>query len=369
MVEPALQTPAPEMPVARFWHSVSVKEKALLFEHLSNLVEGGVTALSALKSFLEKTANPRFCEELSEMIFLVESGDVFSTAMKKLPRTFTKAETSIVESGEQSGTMQKSFWNIAIDLRSREEIRRKLKAALTYPVVVMLFLVAAVSVVMSYVVPKLVPLFQTAGSDLPASTTALIAASAFVRNYGFVLVALCFAAAFVFRAWVSTYSGKLAFDAFSLRVPLVGPLYRNYLVVRMSSMLSLLLSAGIPVIKTLRLTGESTGNLVFEERIAEVAAKLEMGKKLTESFEESDPGFKVFPRDFVQMVGAGERTSTVNKVTARIAEQYSREVDSSISVLVRFVEPASVMIAGIFVLWFALAIFSAVMKLTEIAGA
>lgn len=352
----------------RFWHRVSTKEKALFFEHLSNLVEGGVTVVQALHSFLEKSGNPRFAAELSELALLVESGDPFSTAMKKLPRTFGRAEVSIVESGEQSGTLQRSFSSIATDLRSREEIRMKLKSALTYPVVIMFFLAAAVLVVMTYVVPKLVPLFQTSGTELPGVTAALMSTSDFFRNHFVILVTLAVLGGFAFRAWISTYSGKYAFDLYALRAPLVGPLYRNYLIVRISSMLSLLIGAGIPIIKTLRLTGESTDNLVFEEKIAEVAGKVEMGKKLAESLVEVDPEYRVFTRDFVQIVSAGERTSTVNKVTLRLAEQYSREVDASISTLVRFVEPAAIVFAGGFVLWFALAIFSAVMRVTEMVG-
>ncbi len=193
-----------ETPV-RFWHRISTKEKALLFEHLSNLIDGGVTALSALKSFLEKTRNPKFLHELSEMVLLIESGDPFSTAMKKLPRVFSKAEVSIVESGEQSGTMQRSFESVANDLRSRDEIRLKLKAALTYPVVVMAFLVGAITLVMAYVVPKLVPLFATVGGDLPAATSALIATSSFVRDYLYAIVAVAALSGAAFRAWVSTY--------------------------------------------------------------------------------------------------------------------------------------------------------------------
>lgn len=209
-----------------------------------------------------------------------------------------------MESGEQSGTLQKSFASIAADLRAREEIRMKLKAALTYPVVIMLFLMVAVLVVMTYVVPKLVPLFQTSGTELPAVTAALMDTSNFVRNHFVLIVVFAVAAVFGFRGWISTYSGRYAFDLYALRAPLVGTLYRNYLIVRISSMLSLLIGAGIPIIKTLRLTGESTGNLVFEEKIAEVASKVEMGKKLAESLAEVDPEFRVFTRDFVQIVSA-----------------------------------------------------------------
>lgn len=360
--------PAEEAVRVRFWHRITTKEKALFFEHLANLVEGGVTVIQALHSFLEKIENPRLVSEISELVLLVESGDPVSTAMKKLPRTFGSDEVSIVEAGEQSGTMQKSFSSIATSLRSREEIRTKLKAALTYPIVIMAFLIGAILVVMAYVVPKLVPLFQNSGTELPAATSSLIAASEFVQNQLYLLVILVAIAVIALRAWLSTYEGRLAFDRYVLRVPLIGPLYRNYLVVRVSSMLGLLIGAGIPIIKTLKLTGSSTGNLVYEEKMLEVASKVELGKKLADSILETDPEYRYFPRDFVQIVAAGEKTSTVNKVALRLAEQYTRQVDSDIGTLVRFVEPGAIVFAGGFVLWFAFAIFSAVIKVTEMVG-
>ena len=100
----------------------------------------------------------------------------------------------------------------------------------------------------------------------------------------------------------------------------------------------------------------------------EVASKVELGKKLADSFSEADPEYRYFPRDFIQIIAAGERTSTVNKVSLRLAEQYVRQVDSDIATLVRFVEPAAIVFAGGFVLWFAFAIFSAVIKVTELVG-
>ena len=108
--------------------------------------------------------------------------------------------------------------------------------------------------------------------------------------------------------------------------------------------------------------------MIFQEKIEEVSKSVQMGKKIAESIEESDPNFKIFTRDFYQVIGAGERTSTINKVCRKLATQYTREVDSSISVLVRFIEPLAILIAGMFVLWFAFGIFSAVLKITETVG-
>jgi type II secretory pathway component PulF len=153
-----------------------------------------------------------------------------------------------------------------------------------------------------------------------------------------------------------------------MKIPVIGDVYRNYIIVRVASTLALLLEAGIPIIRTLGLTGEGSNNVIFQEKIEEISKNVQNGKKIAESIEASDPDFQVFTQDFYQIISAGERTSTVNKVCHKLAAQYTREVDSSISVLVRFIEPLAILIAGIFVLWFAFGIFSAVLKITETVG-
>ena len=124
-----------------------------------------------------------------------------------------------------------------------------------------------------------------------------------------------------------------------------GSLYKNYLIVRFATTFSLLLGAGIPIVKTLRLTGESTGNAVFEAAIASAVERVQQGEKLADSLEAANKEYPVFPHDVTQLISAGERTSTVNTVSAKIAAQYLREVDASIATLVKFVEPLAVLIA------------------------
>lgn len=168
-----------------------------------------------------------------------------------------------------------------------------------------------------------------------------------------------------FQAYAKSGIGRKSLDLLYLKIPVVGTVYRNYTIVRVASTLSLLLEAGIPIVKTLELTGEGSNNVIFQEKIEKISQKVQNGKKIAESIEESDPDFRVFTQDFYQIVAAGERTSTVNKVCKKLAAQYTREVDSSITVLVRFIEPTAILIAGVFVLWFAFGIFSAVLKITE----
>lgn len=133
-------------------------------------------------------------------------------------------------------------------------------------------------------------------------------------------------------------------------------------------MFSLLLSSGIPIVRTLRLTGEASENVVSEEILEDVAKRVEQGDRIAESIEGADPEYTIFPRDFVQLVAAGERTSTINKVAERSSAQYKREVDISVQMLVKFVEPLAIIFASVFVLWFAIAIFAAIIQITQSVG-
>ncbi len=139
-------------------------------------------------------------------------------------------------------------------------------------------------------------------------------------------------------------------------------------MVRITGMFSLLLSSGIPIVRTLRLTGEASENVVSEEILEDVAKRVEQGDRIAESIEGADPDHTIFPRDFVQLVAAGERTSTINKVAERSSAQYKREVDMSVQMLVKFVEPLAIIFASVFVLWFAIAIFAAIIQITQSVG-
>ena len=348
-----------------FWNRITVKDRALFYEHLANLVEGGVTVMNATNSFLEKTQNPRLYQEVARLFLFINSGDSFSTAMKKLPTTFDRREIAIIEAGEASGTIQKSFMNLAKQLREQEELKKKITGALTYPLIIMVFLGIAVTVIMTYVIPKIQPLFVSNDVELPFATKSLIATSDFMINNFVLLLFVIIGAVVGLQAYMKTDSGRLFFHEIALKLPLVGDVYRNYLLARIASNLGILMAAGIPILKTFALTGESANNAVYGIAIADAIERITQGKKIVQSIRESDPEKRLFPNDFLQLMDAGEQTSTINKICVKISEQYTREVDSSVTTLVKWVEPLAILFAGVFVLWFAFGIFSAVLKITE----
>lgn len=348
-----------------FWNKITPYDKAFFYEHLSNLIDWWVSLINALEWFLEKTTNPKLAREIANLLIFVDSWDNFSIAMKKLPEVFDAKEVAIVEAGESSWTMQKSFENLAIQLRDQEELKQKVKGALTYPIIIMVFLCVAVIVIMTYVIPKLTPLFVTAWIELPFATRTLIATSNFFINNFIILFVIVIALFFGIKSFAKTENGRNFFDSLLLKLPLISPIYKNYIIAQVSSNLWLLISSWIPILKTLSLAWLASNNLAYNKIITWVAKQVSMWKKLTQGFEEMDEDHYYFTNDFIQMISAWEKTSTVNKVCYKIHKQYTREVENSLSILIKWIEPSAILISWLFVTWFALAIFSAVLKITE----
>ena len=364
---PRTQAIERDLPV-RFWHRIRMEDKILFYSHLANLVDGGVSIVQALHSFLDKTNNPKMYAEIHNLIFFIDSGNAFNVAMKKLPLIFDRREVAVVEAGEESGTIHKSFINLAEEMRIQEDLKKKVVGSLTYPAIIIFFLIGAILVIMTYVIPKIRPLFTDSGVDLPFVTRTLIATSDFVSGHIIALIIGIVVFMIALRLYMQSESGRRIFDRWYLSIPIIGDVYKNYCIVRVASSLGLLLSAGIPIMKTISLTADGVNNLLYQRALDEIAQSVSMGQKLAKSFEDADPTYYLFTRDFLQMLGAGEQTSTVNKICLKLAEQYKREVERSLDIMIKFVEPLAILFAGCFVLWFAFGIFSAVLQLTQTIG-
>lgn len=351
-----------------FTPKISLKDKILFYESTANLLEGGITLLGALKWLLSRTHAGNLYDTLENTIFFIESGDALNIAMRKSPNFYHEKEVAIIESGEQTGMLKDAFQSIATELRMQEELRRKVVWALTYPFVIMFFLVLALTVVMTYVVPQIMPIIAEMTTKISFSTRSLIWVSNVLRyNMIFILITLI-AAALIFRWYTMTEMGRKWLDRTKIYVPIVGIVYKNYLVVQVMSTFHLLSSSGVSIIKTIRLTGASAGNSVVSDMYDYIAWEVSKGKKISEAMFDVDKEGYFFSSDIVQMIESAEKTSTVHQITKKISEQYRREVDASLSVMVKLIEPIALLMAGIFVMWFAMAIFSSIMQVVDVAG-
>lgn len=351
-----------ELPIFK---KVSLIDKFNFYEYLSVMLDGWVTISETLNSVQTKIKNQFFKEKITELQTYVSSWDSFSKSMKKIPQIFTSGEVSIIESWETTWKLSQSLWHLANNLRKSHDLKLKIKWALTYPIIIFLFLFLAIIIVLAYVIPAVSQLFETSDVELPLSTQALIATSNFVIYNWPVLIFFILTGIVFFYGYKNTEKGKANIDYFLLGLPLVGKVYKNYILASLSTNMGSLIASGVPVTKSLTLTARSLNNLVYETHLNDVMHKVSGGQKIVDSMNEVDPEHQFFPLDFLQMLSVGEKTASLDTVSKKLTEQYTREVNYSLASLTKWIEPIAILIAGVFVLWFAFAIFGAILKVTQ----
>lgn len=349
-------------------HNISLKDKILFYDSIANLLDGGVTLLSALKWFSARLHDSTFKEAVDNTIFFVEWGDTMNVAMRKVPNFYSSKEIAIIEAGEQTWMLRTTFSSIAEELRTEEDLKRKVVWAMVYPIIILFFLVLAFLVIMVYVVPQIIPIITETGTNLSFAMRSLIFLSDFFRENIIFLLIFLIALWFIFQWYIRTDTWRRWIDKEKIYFPIFGEVYKNYLIVQTMATFHLLISSGVSIMKTLQLTWASSGNSIVEDMYRIMGTEISHGKKIYESMRQVDEGGMIFSADILQMVESAERTSTMDTVSKKISEQYKREVDASLANMVKFIEPVALLLAGGFVLWFAIAIFSSIMQVVSVSG-
>jgi len=347
---------------------VSDIEKYNFYEYLSVMVDAWVWFSDALDSVQKRITNPYFNEKIQELQTYINSWDSFSKSMKKVPQVFNIWEISIIEAWEQTGKLVQSLQKLSDDLKKTYALKKKVKWALTYPIVIFLFLILAVVIVLTYVIPQLLPLFETAEVELPWATQALIATSDFLRDNYWYIIFVIFSLVVAFIWYKSTNEWKTKINNILIQMPLIGKVYKNYALANISSSLWTLVGSWINIIKALKLTWKASGSSLYEWLFDQIIVKVSNGSKIVEAMEEVDEEWIYFPVDFLQMLSVWERAAKLPEINIKINDQYMREVDYSLWNMTKWIEPIALLLAGSFVLWFAFAIFGAILKVTETVG-
>jgi len=348
-----------------FSKKIKSLEKYNFYEYISVMLEAWVGMSESLNSVTEKLDNIYFKQEINDLMVFVSSWDSLSRAMKKKPLVFWNHEISIVEAWEATGTLSKSLLIIANNIKKNDELSKKIKSALTYPLIIFLFLIIAVLIVLTYVIPALLPLFENSETQLPAATVALIATSDFVKYNSYYIIFFLFVLFVSFYGFKNTPNWKEKLDNFYLKMPLIWKVYRNYVLANVSLTMWNLIWAWIPTLKVLKLVWRSSWSFVYEKIFELVSKKVELWEKIVDSMRAVDPEKIYFPNTFLQMLQVWEKTANMESISKKIHAQYEREVDYSLANMTKWIEPIAILFAAWFVLWFAFAIFWAILKVTE----
>jgi len=345
--------------------TIKTKEKVTFFQLLAIMLGAGVPLTKSLYVLAEQNKNVRLRVVIRTMADKVESGKTFSEGMADFHGVFNDAQIGMVRAGEESGQLNDVLKEIAMQAEKADAVARRVKGALIYPAVVFTMMGAAVLVILGMVVPQITQLFTQTGTELPMSTQLLIGASDLVRNHFLTLVAVSFMVFGGLYVWKRQPSGKYYFDYFLLRLPVIGLMLRYVALSRFTRSLSSLLSSGIPIVRSLEIDAEAVGNAVYRRRILLAAEDVSQGIPLAENLMDSK---LLFPEMVVSMIGVGEQTAELSKVSGKIADYYEDQVDQMANNMSKLLEPIIMAVMGIVVGGLIIAVMQPIFSLMDVVG-
>ncbi|HLG68755.1 MAG TPA: type II secretion system F family protein [Acidimicrobiales bacterium] len=322
---------------------IKPKEVAVFTRQFATMVDSGLSISRSLAVLSAQIENKFLAEVVRQVRDDVESGMSLSAAMAKHPKVFDHLYVSMLQAGEIGGSIDTVLMNTAAQLEKEVELRRKVRGAMTYPIVVVGVIGAIFIAMMTLVVPTFKKLFKSLGGKLPYPTRVMIGISNTLLSWK-VLVLLVLAAAGIvaFRRWIRTEAGRMKWDRFKMRPPIFGALTHKAALARFSSTLASLLSAGVPAMEALDIVADAAGNAMVAEATRQIKVAIREGKSFSEPMRQNE----VFPALVVQMVEVGEQTGALDDMLLKVSDFYRGEVDQTVDNLTSILEPFLIVIMG-----------------------
>jgi type IV pilus assembly protein PilC len=325
-----------------------IKPKSLqvFSRQFATLIQAGVSIVQALLILEEQTEDKKLSAVVAEVREDVESGVVLSRAMSRHPKVFNRLYVAMIEAGEASGTLDIVLDRVAVQIEKDTKIRRRVKSAMLYPIVVLTFATLVLIGMLMFLVPIFVKIFKDLNGQLPMLTQIVVNASNALRDYWFIIFPVFFLAVFLLMRYKKTEQGRAVWDRLKLRLPMkIGDVVLKVAMARFSRTLATLVSAGVDIVKALEITGSTAGNTVLEEALTDVRRRVHEGARIAQTLTENS----IFPPMVSQMVKIGEETGELDKMLSKIADFYEDEVDTAVAALTSIIEPLMMIGVGIMV--------------------
>jgi type IV pilus assembly protein PilC len=344
-----------------------VKPKSLqvFSRQFATMIEAGLNVVTALVILEEQTEDKKLAKVVAELRADVEGGLLLSEAMSRHPRIFSRLFVSMVEAGEAAGILDVVLDRVAFQIEKETRIKRRVKGAMMYPLMVMGFAFLVLVGMLMFLVPIFVDIFAQLGGDLPMLTQIVVKMSNILRGYFYIVFPLIGLIIFGFFRLKKTEKGRRVWDAFRMRIPFgIGAIVVKVGMARFSRTLSTLVAAGVDIIRSLEITGSTAGNSLIEDATAVVRERVHQGVPIAIPLEEE----KIFPPMVAQMVRVGEETGELEKMLGKIADFYEDEVDSSIATLTSIIEPLMMIGVGLMVGIIIISMYLPMFKLLTLIG-
>lgn len=328
-----------------FGKKVKTQDMVIFVRQLSTMISAGVPLGRGLTTLSESPSSPYFREVLKGVTKEVENGTELGSAFAKYPDVFDEVFINMVRAGEAGGILDEILKRLAVQVEQNASIKKKIKGAMTYPMVILSVTVIAFFGIMFVLMPKIAKILQDLGgpnAKLPIYTQILLNISHLCQKYAYIVIPAMVGIVYLVLRYIRTPKGKYQFHALMLKVPIVKTIITKVAIARFSRTFSSLMSAGVGVLESLSVTGGAIGNKVIEKELANAALEVKQGKQLSEVLAQSPH----FPKIVSQMLAVGEETGKTDVVLVKVADFYEEEVATAIDSLASVIEPVMIIFMG-----------------------
>lgn len=345
---------------------VKAKDLAIFCRQFATMMNAGVSLIRCLTVLEQQTQSYKLKEIIRDLQGQVEAGESLSKSMQRHPKVFSTLFLGLVRAGEVGGVLDETLDRLAGFLERDQELRRKIKSAMTYPVMVMIVACGIVLFLVTFILPKFIQLFEDLGvTDFPAPTAFLMSVSHFATEWilkkFYITWPVIFGMIVLFKKWKSTRSGKRVYDWVKLRVPVFGALAHKIAVGRFARTLSTLLGSGVPVLSALETTAGVVDNEIIAEAVMNARTAIREGEEIAKPLQDSGQ----FPPMVVQMVSIGEETGALDQMLSKVADFYESEVEAMLESLTAALEPLLIVFLGFVVGFIVISMFLPLVAIIE----
>ncbi len=347
-----------------FGGKVSARDYSIFCRQFVSILRAGVSILDALGMMSEQTENKTLNNALKEVYEDVSKGNSMAIAMKRRPRAFPAMLCNMVEAGEASGSMDIAFERMATQFEKENTLNQAVKKALIYPIILVVVLIGVLALMMVWVIPNFMAMFQDLDTEMPPITQAVINMSDFVINKWWLIIIVVVVAVILFRLYKASPSGKFVIGKIKLKLPVFGKLQMKSECARLGRTLCTLLGAGVPMIDALEITSRSMENVHYKKALADAKDQVMRGVPLSRPLKTCG----LFPPMVIHMVSIGEETGNIESMLENIANYYEEDVQVATEQVMALMEPAIIVVMAVVVGFLILAILQPMLTLYESLG-
>jgi len=315
---------------------IKPKDITVFSRQFATMVSSGLSMLRCLYVLEEQTENKKLAAVIGQIKDDVEAGISLSDALEKHPNVFNKLYVSMVRAGELGGILDEVLNRLATQLEKEDSIRRAVKSAMVYPIMIGTFAILVLIGMVMFLIPIFAGMYRDLGGELPGLTRLMVNLSDFLTGWWYIVFPAIIAVVWGIMRLKRTERGTELWDRFKLHVPMgIGEIVRKLAVARFSRTLGTLISSGVPILQAIEITGHAAGNVVIEDAMADVQQSVKEGQPITTPLEK----VPVFPAMVTQMIAVGEETGSLDAMLGKVADFYEDEVDASVKSLTSILEP------------------------------